>query len=422
MKKFMFRARDGNGRAIDGSIFAEDEEEATADLRAQKFHIEYLALTGSVLSFVQKREIFAIEGLAADFLKDIKHYITRTPSESLAFFFRQMAILNRAGFNLNRILEVLRREVWPHHLSLALHEMIRGINSGKPLSRIMEGNTHVFSPVYISIINVGENSGNLLGALEKAAQLSEEETKIRKRIATALIYPGFLLTSFMVIMAGIVFYLIPQMEGVLRSLNMKMSWVITSVFALIKFCSNPLVIIVGIEILLVLSFVYYCWMKQFKGKTLVDGALLRLPVVGPFLLNVCLARCAFNFSLLLESGVNLARSLEILPRAIGNESLADSIVEARKSLIGGSALSAALEQDKRFPRIFIQMIKVGEESGELPKCVQNLCAFFEQEVEVALASFLGVFEPLIIIFMGLLVGGVFLTFLPMINQLYRGMM
>jgi type II secretory pathway component PulF len=421
MKKFMFRARDSNGRAIDGNIFAHDEEQATADLKAQKYQIEYLALTGSVLSFVQKREFFAIEGLATDFLKDIRNYLTRTPSESLAFFFRQLAILSRAGFNLKRSLDVMSKEVWPPHLLHALHEINRGISSGKQFSHVMEEHGHVFSPLYVTIISVGESSGNLLGALEKAAELSEGEAKIKKRISTALIYPGFMLSAFLVIIAGIIFYIIPQMEEVLRSLNMKLPWVISSIFAIIDFCRNPLVIIVAIEALLVLAFVYFSWMKKFNGRIIVDNALLRFPVLGPFLLNVSLARFAFNLNLLLESGVNLAKALDILPRAIGNESLAETIVEARKSLIGGSTLHGSLEQDRRFPRIFIQMLKVGEESGELPACVRNLCAFYEQEVEVALASFLGIFEPLLIIFMGLLVGGFFMAFLPMINQLYRGL-
>jgi type II secretory pathway component PulF len=134
-----------------------------------------------------------------------------------------------------------------------------------------------------------------------------------------------------------------------------------------------------------------------------------------------MARCAYNLSLLLESGIPLTRALEILPKAIGNESLGRTIIYARKDIMNGSTLSDSLEHDGRFPRVFIQMLKVGEESGELPSCVHSLCRFYDQEVEVALASFLNIFEPLIIIFMGLLVGSVFLTFLPMINQLYKGL-
>ena len=127
MNKYLFRARDVNGKLVAGAVFAENEAEATVDLRNKSYHIEYLVLSASVKSFVHKRELAAIGDLTTGFLEDVKSLFTRTPRESLALFYRQMAILSRAGFNLDRILEVLRKEIWPRHLSKALFEMSRGI-------------------------------------------------------------------------------------------------------------------------------------------------------------------------------------------------------------------------------------------------------------------------------------------------------
>ena len=260
----------------------------------------------------------------------------------------------------------------------------------------------------------------MASALEKAAQLAEEESAISKRISAALIYPSFLLASFLLIFVLFVFFLVPQMEGIISSTNIKMPLLIQVTFGAIRLCSNPVVIIAAIEIFVVFVFVYYCWIKELRGKLFLDAALMRIPVLGNFLLNVGLSRCAFNLNLLMDSGLTMAKALETLPRAIGNEKLAQAIVTAKRDITEGSTLADSLEESGAFPRMFIQMIRVGEQTGELSSCIRNLSRFYEQEVEVALASFLNIFEPLIIIFMGILVAGVFLTFLPMINQLYRG--
>ncbi len=343
MKKYIYRTRDEKGRAIDGSIFAESEDEAVALIRAKGHKPEYIALSASVMMTTGSGEgAFVLERLLSEFLDDVKACIKGVPSESIALFFRQLAILTRAGFNLKRSIEVLRREVWPKPLGKALDVVDRGLNAGKPFAFLLEQSPRVFSPVFTGIIRIGENTGSIQVALEKAAQLSEEETKVRKRISTALVYPAFMLGTFLLILAGLVFYLLPMMEGIFISTGLKPPWIIRCVFSIIRLVTNPLIIAVIIELLVVLLFIYYSWIKQFNGRAVIDGALLSIPVLGPFLLNVSMARCAYNLSLLLESGMPLTRALDILPKAVGNESLARSIIYARKDIVDGNTLSESL--------------------------------------------------------------------------------
>ncbi|MDQ7825724.1 MAG: type II secretion system F family protein [Candidatus Eremiobacteraeota bacterium] len=417
MAKFRFVARDREGHLIEGIIRSKTEELAVVELKETGYHLEDITIRKESSRFLGDLESLEIVPALRELAREFQALFQKTDSKMLSLFLRQMFVLTNAGIPLVKALGTLDGGGWPPSLSVALRQVERGINSGMSLHRMMERFPSVFPRTLASIIGVGEASGRLARAFERASLLAEQEAKIELRISSALVYPVTLVATAFLIMAVIMLFLLPRLSDMLLSFNITTFWGVHLILKVAKFIGEPIVIISIIEILGALGLLAFLLLKTPAGRNTLDSLLLRIPIVKKFLLRVGMSRLAYNLWLLTESGVSLLEALKILPGAVGNESLALTINHAMEGVIEGLPLSDALQEDRRFPRVFIQMLRAGEESGNLSESLLYLCRYYDLEIEIGVDSFLAIFEPLMVAFMGLFVGGLLLLFLPLLYQL-----
>ncbi|EKD36267.1 MAG: hypothetical protein ACD_75C01575G0002 [uncultured bacterium] len=396
MAVFEYRALDPKGKKQKGIIDANSEAQARTKLRAMGRYPVSIALTSMERSKTEG------QGKSLNLFKRVK-------SEEVSLMTRQLATLLGAGIPLVQALESLMAQTRNSMLKKVIAQIKGAVNEGTSLTNALGEHPKIFSSVFINMVRAGEASGTLDIVLERLADFSEKKDELQGRFRAALVYPIFM----GVIGSGILFilitYIVPNITQVFAEMNKVLPLPTLFLIALSDILKNfwwVVLIIIGV-IVAGLRFI----ISKPSGKRVWHYVKLKALILGPVQQKVILARFSSTLGSLLESGVGLMMSMQIVQALVDNVHISKVIDEAMEQIRKGQSMTVALSSSEWFPPMFIQMIAVGEQSGNLEAMLKKVAKAYEREVETAILGMTALIEPLMIVAMGLAVGFIVLSIL-----------
>ncbi|GIE81366.1 phytochrome sensor protein [Actinoplanes philippinensis] len=396
-KTFTYHAIDASGKKAKGTIEAPNEAAATHMLRQRGEVPLDLIEAGQGLQKELK-----IPGLG-----------NRVKLKDLAVFARQFATMTASGMSLLRSLAILEEQTSSPPLKKALGELRGDVAGGAGLSASMAKHDRVFPRLMIAMIRAGEAGGMIDKALEQIAESLEKDTALRGKIKSALTYPAIVLGFTFVMIAGVLIFIVPIFEAMFKSLGGELP-AITQFLVTASHNMGwigPLVL----GVMFGTSFFYKRQMRdseEFRLK--VDRLKIRLPVFGPLLRKLAMSRFSRNLGLLLNVGVPVMQALAVVGETTGNEVINAAMKDVQSTVRDGQPMSSALRHHSIFPEMVTQMVEVGEESGQISQMLDKIADFYDREVDEAAESLTASIEPIMVLVMGTVVGGmVICLYLPM---------
>ncbi|MFS2263216.1 type II secretion system F family protein [Vibrio vulnificus] len=338
------------------------------------------------------------------------------PLEILVLFCRQLYSLTKAGVPLLRSMRGLVQNCENKQLKAALEEVVAELTNGRSLSASMQLHSKVFSPLFVSMIHVGENTGRLDQALLQLANYYEQELETRKRIKTAMRYPTFVISFIVVAMFILNVKVIPQFASMFSRFGVDLPLPTRILIGMSEFFVNYWMLLAGFIVGLIFGF--KAWIATADGRERWDKWRLKLPVVGGVVNRAQLSRFSRTFALMLKAGVPLNQSLALSAEAMGNRYLELKILKMKADIEAGSQVSVTAINSGIFTPLVIQMISVGEETGRIDELLMEVADFYDREVDYDLKTLTARIEPILLV----IVAGMVLVlalgiFLPMWGML-----
>ncbi len=337
--------------------------------------------------------------------------------KSLQVFSRQFATLIQAGVSIVQALLILEEQTDDKKLSVVIAETREDVESGVVLSRAMSRHPKVFNRLYVAMIEAGEASGTLDIVLDRIAIQIEKETKLKRRVKSAMIYPSVVLTFATLVLIGMLMFLVPIFVGIFQQLNGQLPTITQIVVNASNALRDYWFIIFPVIGLAIFSLLRY--KKTPQGRALWDRTKLRLPMkIGDVVLKVAMARFSRTLATLVSAGVDIVKALEITGSTAGNTVLEEALVNVRQRLNEGARIAQTMTENDVFPPMVSQMVKIGEETGELDHMLSKIADFYEDEVETAVAALTSIIEPIMMIGVGAMVGLIVISmYMPMFKML-----
>ncbi len=379
MIEYNYKAKTKDGDIQTGVVEAENES-AAAKVLTSKDLFPILVTTRESHSF--------------NFLKNV-------PVKQKVVFVRQLATTITAGLPIAQAINMIKDQVSNENLKNILVQVGRDIEGGSSLSASLNRFPGTFSQVDITLIAAGETSGSLDKVLMRLADTTESDYQISRKMRSAFIYPGFVLAVVIGVVILMSVYVMPQMQGLFDSFNAKLPLVTRIVIGTSNAINHYGLMLVAIIAAIVGAIYWY--VRTPDGRFLKDRLVIKIPVIGGFLIKVYTSRLTHTLAGLVGSGVSLVDALAISSRAMGNKVYENSIKAASEKVKTGVALSAYVNHDHLFDAMVPQMIKVGEETGELDTMLTNLANYFDEEVDNFVKSLSSIIEPVLIVVMGVFV-------------------
>ena len=371
------------------------------------------------------REQLRIRGLLAEKLDElpsagqqsVKTAFKKIKPKSLQVFSRQFATMIESGLNVVGALVILEEQTDDKYLRAVIHELRADVEGGLLLSQAMERHPKVFARLFVSMVEAGEAAGILDQVLDRMAFQIERETKLKSRVKGAMMYPIMVLIFATLVLTGMLLFLVPFFTKVFTSLGGTLptltQWVVNASNVL----RNDWYIIFALAGATFYGFKR--WKRSERGKRTWDRLMLKVPMkIGDVVLKITMARFSRTFSTLVAAGVDIIRAIEITATTAGNWVVESALLEARDRVHEGVPISQPLVENPVFPPMVSQMIKVGEETGELDKMLGKVADFYEEEVDASISTLTSIIEPLMMIGVGLMVGVIIISmYLPMFKML-----
>ncbi len=328
---------------------------------------------------------------------------------------RQLATLLSSGLPLMDALTVLVEQEENAGLRGALSSVRDTVREGATLADALKDNPKVFSQLYINMVSAGEASGTLEITLDRLADFLDEQVRFRGRISAALAYPAFMTIIGFGMLLFIFTFVMPRIIGMFQDMKQQLPFITLVLLAVVRFLSSFWwALLLG----LAGGAYYFRWYARTQaGKENIDARLLRLPVFGPLIRMIAVSRFTRTLGTLLQSGVPTLAALDIVRNVIGNSVLANAVQKARENVREGEPIADPLRRSGLFPPVVVQMVAVGEKSGELEKMLLKISDSFDRTVETRLTGLMALMEPVIILAMGLIIGFVVIAImLPMLEM------
>ncbi|MEH2446901.1 MAG: type II secretion system F family protein [Nostoc sp.] len=400
MPNYVARVRDSQGKSRTEKIVAESLVQARTNLREQGFVVQ---------------ELKQSQGFQLNFdLKKFQTSLVKVSVKDKAVFSRQFAVLMNAGVAIVRSLGVLSEQCSNPKLKQALVEISIDVQSGMNLSESMRKHPDCFDGLYVSMIQAGEVGGVLDEVLNRLAKLLEDVARLQNQIKSALSYPTVVGFIAVAIFLGMTIFLIPIFATIFEQIGITLPPLTQFLMDASKFLRSPKAVIL-LFIIVGLKIAYSQFGKTPGGRLTIDRLSLKVPLFGDLIQKSSVARFSRTFGSLTRSGVPILTCLEIVRDTSGNQVIANAIDAARLEIQQGGMISIALqENDGVFPAMAIQMISIGEETGELDAMLMKVADFYEDEVEQAVKAMTSILEPVMIVVLGGMVGTILLAmYLPM---------
>lgn len=401
MPKFRYAARSTDGKGVTGTLEAPSEGDALGQLRSRG--VTVLNIREDVRSRLFSRKGPVSAGRA------------RVRIMEMVIFTRQMSTMIAAGIPLLECLEIMQEQTDNPGFAAVLGKVVQGVRGGSDLSAALTEHPRAFPEIYVNMISAGEASGQLDVIMTRLAEYMEATAQLRREIRSAMTYPVVALVLVFSITFFLLTYIVPKFEEIFISLEIPLPWITRFVLKLgIALSDHTLAVLLGGAMSIFLLWLYVT--KTQIGRWHKDWLSIHVWVFGPLFHKVALSRFARTFSTLIKSGVPILAALDIVAGTTGNVVITKAIEAARENVRQGETLAEPLALSGVFPPMVTRMISVGERSGALESLLEKISEFYDQQVQAAVDGLTSLIEPLLIAFMGVVVGGIVLAiFLPIIK-------
>ncbi len=399
MAKFKWEGVNRGGQSTSGTMVADNADAVGAALRRQRIRSTKIAPASSGFQFnLFKRKVDQL---------------------TVSVFTRQFSVMIDAGLPLVHCLEILSSQSDDPTFAAVLEDTRREVEGGSTLADAMRQHDSAFTELYCNMVAAGEAGGILDVILRRLSEYLEKAVKLKAAVRSASIYPIIIITVAGVVVFIILWKVIPTFASLFAGLGAQLPLPTRIVVAASNFVAaySPFVV-AGIfgSIFAVRQF-----HKTDKGELILDTIVLNMPVIGLIMRKIAVARFTRTLGTLVASGVPILDGLEITAKTAGNRVVKDAVMETRKSIEAGKSISGPLQATKVFPPMVTQMIAVGEETGALDTMLSKIADFYEDEVDTAVDNLMALLEPVMIVFLGVIIGGIVISmYLPMfdlINQI-----
>jgi type IV pilus assembly protein PilC len=401
MPQFKYTARNSAGKTVEGTIEAPMQRAALEKLRSQRVNVVSVSEVKS--------------GASVNILEKIPFLQPGVKSKDLVIFSRQLATLVSAGVPIVQGLNILIEQIQSPTFQKIINAVRGDIESGIAIADALKKHPAAFSELYVSMIRAGETGGVLDTILERLSSYLEAAEELRGKVKGAMVYPIVISGVAAAVTIFLLVAVIPTFKTVFASFGGELPVPTRILLAVSDFLRTNVAYLITIPI--ALFFGIKQWHKTEKGRTVIDGLVIKLPVFGELLKKVACAKFTRTLGTLIKSGVPILQAMDTVAKTSGNKVVELAIMKARESIREGEKIADPLRQSGIFPPMVIQMISVGEETGNLETMLNKIADFYDQEVDTSVKAMTSLIEPLIICVMGLVIGAIVICmFLPIFQM------
>jgi len=405
MPEYKYTAIDRNGAQTTGKIEATNDGQARQKLMAKGLMVTTLVGDGGAANQ------FASAPSAP--AKKSFGFGAKVTQDDVTVMTRQLATLITAGLPLLRALELIHKQERNPIFKAVLADIAASVSQGNNLSEALQAHPKVFDKLFVNMVRAGEAGGVLDKVLDRLAKFREKAQRIQNKVKSAMVYPGVVMSVAVIIVYILMVKVVPSFQKLLSAQKMNLppltQFVVGISRALTDFWYVTPVVLFG------LYFGTKSWLATEKGKEIFDRVIFRLPKIGTFVQIVSVSRFARTFGTLMASGVPILQSISITRDTLDNVVIAKSLERVHDRVRDGEPLSVPLEQSGVFPQMVTSMIQVGEETGQLPEMLNRVADIYDEEVDNAVTALTSIIEPVLIVFLAVVVGTIVLAmFLPLI--------
>ena len=393
MPTFTYTARSASGELKTATIDAQSKEDVVSQLRRQRL---------SVVKVDEDAKPKKAKGSIK--MRDV------------VIFTRQFSTMINAGLPLVQALDILAKQTENKVLADVTRAVVFDVESGHTVADALSKHPKAFSELYVNMVAAGEAGGILDTILMRLATFMEKNDALVRKVKGAMIYPAVIMSVAAIAICVLLIFVIPVFESMFASVGLALPLPTRVVIGLSKFLKGYWWAVGGG----IAGFVYLMrnYYKTSNGKLAIDKSLLRFPVLGDVLRKSAVSRFTRTLGTLISSGVSILDGLEITAKTAGNRVIQDAIMASRASIAGGDTIAAPLQKSAVFPPMVISMIAVGEQTGGLDEMLSKIADFYDEEVDAAVSGLLALLEPIMIVFLGVVVGGMVVAmYLPIFDMI-----
>ncbi len=399
MNTYQYIAKNNKGQTLNGTLQAASEAEVADILHKKEFIVVAVTLGKATAVKTKVRD------------KKIK-------LDELVIFSRQLSTMIDAGIPLVNALNILSEQIENENLRGIVHNVLQDIEAGMSFCDSLAKHPAVFSDLFVNMVKAGEASGMLNEILDRLATFMEKQAALNRKIISSLVYPAVVVSMAIIITSVLLLKVVPTFKGIFDSLGGTLpvpTQVLIFISDLLRKYFLYTIAALGVGI-----FLFKKYLATERGRYNFDQQALKFPVFGPLLRKLAVAKFSRTFSTLVKSGVSVLSALEIVSKTSGNKVVEEAIMNCSKNVRDGEPISRPLAKSGVFPPMVTRMISVGEQTGQLEKMLSKIADFYDDQVDAAASALTSMIEPLVIVFMGVVIGGIVISlFLPIfkISQL-----
>jgi type IV pilus assembly protein PilC len=392
MPTFTYTARDAKGQIKNATIDAASRDDVVAQLRRQKMNV------------VKINE------------ETKKQKVGRISMRDIVIFTRQFSTMINSGLPLVQALDILAKQSENKSLQVVTKAVVFDVESGNTVADALGKHPKAFNELYVNMVAAGEAGGILDTILLRLATFMEKNDALVRKVKGAMIYPGVIMSVAAIAISTLLLFVIPVFESMFGSVGLALPLPTRIVIGASRFLKSYWWAVGGA--IAGLAFMLKNYYKTSNGKLAIDRILLKIPVLGDVLKKSAVSRFTRTLGTLISSGVSILDGLEITAKTAGNRVISDAIMASRSSIAGGDTIAGPLQKSAVFPPMVISMIAVGEQTGGLDEMLSKIADFYDEEVDAAVSGLLAMLEPLMIVFLGVVVGGMVVAmYLPIFDMM-----
>ena len=419
MGQFKYKALDGSGKSRTGVVSGDTKERARSQLTRMKFRVISIQEISADGGTSDAEMLISV--LGGRFQVDRKGNISisggdnqKISDKELIIFTKQLSTMIASGVPLNQTMHILARQQTNRRFMKIIDAVKNGIEQGQKFSDSLEQHKTAFDTLYVAMARAGEESGRLSDILMKLVVYVEKSAKMKSQIKSAMMYPMVILAVAILVVSGLLIFVVPAFAGQFKGAGRALPALTQAVMDLSDFLVERWYVLFGG--LFVIGIALSKWLETPKGRELFHRFALKAPIVGDLVRKVAVGRLCSTLSSMLSSGVNIIQALSICAASAGNVVVEKIIISARSRVEQGQLLSVPLSESPLFPIMVISMMEVGERAGKMDEMLTKVSEFYEEEVDLAVKNMLAMIEPLMIVFIGAIVGVLVIAmYLPILD-------
>jgi len=396
---FAYKVRDKSGKLVEGQLEAENAQLVVSKLRSMGY---------VPIEIEQQGKQSLSKDLKIPFFSD------RIKLKDVSVFSRQFATMINSGLSMLRSLYILAEQTESKPLAAVVNQVRMDVERGASLSAALAKHPKAFNRLYVAMVRAGEAGGVLDSVLQRLATTIEKQVELRRKVKSAMTYPAVVSILVLLLVTAMLLFVIPMFQGIYGQLGGKLPVPTQILIDVSNVIRKLWWVVFGVEIAAVWAF--RRWIASEEGRKRWDAIKLKMPVFGGLARKTALARFGRTLSALVRSGVPILESLDIVQETSGNWVVSEAVRDTAQQVKRGEPLSRRLEEHDVFPPMVVQMMAVGEETGALDEMLDKIADFYDQEVEATVNALTSLIEPILIVVMGVVIGGMIISlYLPMFD-------